>query len=165
MILWVKRGAAISSSILLTVALYKHPVLAIAGATLNLAWVVNWKMPPALCQLVGPFVLVINTVLSAYGILMGAPAVFALLAGATSLLSWNMGLFLQRWENAPSAVRYLYLKQLGVTVLIGLGAGLSALTLQGRVALPLVSTFLMLGAGFLWLRMISKISRKERLVK
>ena len=162
MILWIKRGASVWSGILLVALLYKHPGLALAGGILNLAWVMDEKVSPALCRLVGPSVLVINTVLSAYGVLSGAPAILAVLVAATSLLSWNTGLFLQRWEDAPSTIQRRYLRRLGFIVAIGLGTGLSALALQGRLSLQFFpALLLMLIAGFLLLRLISQEPKKR----
>jgi hypothetical protein len=120
------------------------------------------KLSPALWRLGGASVLVINTVLSAYGVLSGAPAILAVLVAATSLLTWNTGLFLQRWGDAPLAVQHRYLKQLGFIVVIGVGAGLSALALQGRLSLQFFpALLLMLIAGFLLLRLISQESKKR----
>ena len=112
MILWVKRAAAISSGILLAVVLYEHPALAVAGAILNLACVVDGRLPSVFGRLVGPSILVVNTAMSASAVLGGAPAILAMLTAATSLLTWNTGLFLQRWGDAPLAVQYQFLKQL-----------------------------------------------------
>ena len=163
MIRWIKCGGAAWSGILLVALLYKHPGLAVAGGILNLVWVLDEKLALALCRLVGPSVLVVNTVLSAYAVLAGEPAIMAMLVAATSLLTWNTGLFLQRWGDAPSTVQRHYLKHLAGIVATGLGAGLSALALQGRLSLQFYSAFLlMLFAGSLWLRVISKASRKEK---
>jgi hypothetical protein len=162
MIRWIKRGGAVWSGILLVALLYKHPGLAAAGGILNLVWVLDEKLPPVLCRLVGPSVLGINTVLSAYAVLAGAPAILTVLVAATSLLTWNTGLFLQRWGDTPSTVQRHYLKHLAGIVATGLGAGLSALALQGRLSLRFFpALLLMLIAGFLLLRVISQGSKKR----
>jgi hypothetical protein len=162
MIRWIKRGGAVWSGILLVALLYNHPGLAVAGGILSLVWVLDEKLAPALCWLVGPSILVVNTVLSAYAVLAGAPAMLAVLVAATSLLTWNTGLFLHRWGDAPLAVQHRYLEQLGFIVVIGAGAGVSALTLQGRLSLHFFpALLLMLIAGFLLLRLISQGSKKR----
>ena len=162
MILWVKRAAAISSGILLAVVLYEHPALAVAGAILNLACVVDGRLPSVFGRLVGPSILVVNTAMSASAVLGGAPAILAMLTAATSLLTWNTGLFLQRWGDAPLAVQYQFLKQLGFIVVIGVGAGLSALILHGRLSLQFFPALLLMWiGGFLLLRAISQGSKKK----
>jgi hypothetical protein len=162
MILWVKRGAAVWSGIFLVALLYSHTEIAIIGGILNLAWVVDEKLRPTLSKFIRPSILMINTVLSAYGVLKGAPSILAVLIAGTSLLSWNAGLFLRRWRDAPLTVQYRYLKHLGVILAVGLGTGLCALTLQGHFSLRFFWAFLLMFiVGFLWLRIISKASRKE----
>ena len=157
MIRWVKHGGAVWSGILLVALLYKHPEIAIAGGILNLAGIMDEKLPSGLGRFAGPSVLVINTVLSAYATLKGGSAVLAVLVAALSLLSWNAGLFIKRWANAPLAVQYQYLRRVGTLTALGLMAGFSAVTLQGRLALVFLPVFLlMLTAGFLWLRIISE---------
>ena len=162
MILWVKRGAAVCSGIFLVAFLYGHTEVAMIGGILNLAWVVDEKLRPTLREFIRPSMLIINTALSAYFVLKGEPPMLAILIAGTSLLSWNAGLFLRRWRGAPLAVQYRYLKHLGAIVAMGLGAGLSALVLQGRFSLRFFWVFLLMFIGsILWLRMISKASRKE----
>ncbi len=163
MILWIKRGTAVLSGILLAAILYEHPGLAVISGILNLAWILEGKMPPAIRRLVGPSILVINTFLSAYAALKGVPAALAMLAAIASLLSWNTGLFLQRWGKAPSAVQHRYLRRLISIILIGLGKGFSALALHGGLTLQLFPTlFLMLMGGFLLLRLISEEKKDLR---
>ena len=162
MILWVKRGAAVWSGIFLVAFLYGHTEVAIIGGILNLAWVVDEKLRPTLSKFIRPSIFVVNTVLSAYVVLKGEPPLLAVLVIGASLLSWNAGLFLRRWKDAPMIVQYRYLKHLGAIVAMGLGAGFSALLLQGRFSLRFFWVFLLMFIGsILWLRMISKASRKE----
>ena len=160
MILWVKRAAAVWSAIFLVTLFYGHREVAFIGVILNFAWVVDEKLPPTLCRFIRSTVLVTNTLLSAYGALNGGPTVCAMFVAAGSLLSWNAGLFLQRWCDAPLDIQYRYLKRVFGTVALGLGAGLSALALQGHISLGFpVVLVLMLVAGILWLRLISRVSR------
>ena len=162
MILWVKRSVAVWSGIFLVAFLYGHTEVAIIGGILNLAWVVDEKLRPTLRELIRPSMLIINTALSAYFVLKGEPPLLAVLIAGSSLLSWNAGLFLRRWRGAPLAVQYRYLKHLGAIIAVGLGAGLSALVLQGRFSLRFFWAFLLMFiGGFLWLWIISKASRKE----
>ena len=162
MILWVKRGAAVWSGIFLVAFLYGHTEVAMIGGILNLAWVVDEKLRPTLREFIRPSMLIINTALSAYFVLKGEPPMLAILIAGTSLLSWNAGLFLRRWRGAPLAVQYRYLKHLGAVVGLGLGAGLSSLALQGCFTLNFFPVFLlMLGAGVLWMVIISKASRRK----
>ena len=162
MILWVKRGAAVWSGIFLVAFLYGHTEVAMIGGILNLVWVVDEKLRPTLREFIRPSILVVNTVLSAYFVLKGEPPLLAVLVTAASLLSWNAGLFLRRWKGAPMIVQSRYLKHLGAIVAVGLGAGLSALVLQGRFSLRFFWAFLLMFiGGFLWLWIIAKASRKE----
>ena len=163
MIRWIKRATAVWSGLFLVALFYSHTEVAIIGGILNLAWVLDEKFPPILSRFVGPSILVINTVLSAYGAVKGAPAILVMLVVAGSLFSWNAELFLNRWGDAPLTVQRRYLQRVCAIVALGLGTGLSALALQGSFSLHFLSAFLvMLTAGVLWLRIVSETSKKDR---
>ncbi|MCK7482207.1 MAG: hypothetical protein M0C28_37435 [Candidatus Moduliflexus flocculans] len=98
----------------------------------------------------------VNTVLSVYGVLIGGSAAWGVCVVSGSLLSWNATLFLQRWPNAPLSSQNRYLRCIAAVTGLGLGAGLSALALQGRLYLPFGAAFLlMLTAAVLLLRLIT----------
>jgi hypothetical protein len=158
MVRWVKRLAAVGNSISMFALFYHgHTGVAIIGGLLNLAWAVDEWFPSDIRRFLRPWALVINTAFLAYGALNGRPSMLALFLAGSSLLAWNAGLFLERWSDAPQAVQYRYLRQVGTVVALGLLAGVSALALQGRLALGFFPLFLlMLAVGLLWLRIISK---------
>ena len=165
MILWVRRGSALANSALFFALFFSqgHPRVALLAAVLNLGWAISDRMPPSLGQFLRSTGLVVNTGLSAYGILAGAPAGYAVLVAVVSLVSWNTSLFLERWPDAPRAVQYLYLRRLGGLVALGMGAGLSALALQGSYSLPFpLALLVVVISGLLWLRLISGAIEKER---
>lgn len=165
MILWTKRGAAVLSGIFLMALLFLAGSLraGMAGGVLNLALAMAEKFPPSLRRILPPLVLVSNTMFMAYGILIGGPMAWAVLVAGLSLLSWNANLFSRRWPDAPSDMQYRYIRHLGGTVALGLGAGLSALAFQGQIACPFVGgLLLMLIAGILYLRLVAGPSWKEK---
>jgi hypothetical protein len=163
MVRWVKRLAAVSNSILMFALFYHgHTRVAIIGGLLNLAWVVDEWFPSDIRRFLGPWALVINTAFLAYGILSGGPSVLALFLAGSSLLAWNTGLFLERWSDGPLTIQYQYLRRVGTLIALGLLAGFSAVTLHGRFALAFLPVFfLMLAAGFLWLRIVSMALKDE----
>ena len=157
MILWSQRAAAALSGIFLMALLF--PIggqwEGSAGATVNLAFVLAEKFPSSLRRFLPPFVLAFNTVFSAYGVLAGGPVLWAVLAACSSLFSWNASLFLHRWPFAPLPVRRRYLWRIGGLLMLGLGAGISALALQGRISCPFAGVLLFaLVAGALYLYMV-----------
>ncbi len=163
MILWIKRGAAVLSGIFLTALLFPAGSQwgGTAGGILNLGFVVAEKFHPSLRRPLSPLVLVFNTVLSAYGVLIGGVAAWAILAAGTSLISWNAGLFLHRWSHAPLPVQYQYFRRIGGILAVGLGAGISALALQGHFSLGFLPTLaLALIGSILFLRLISGVFEK-----
>jgi len=165
MILWGKRAAAVLSGIFLMALLFPagNPRAGIAGGILNLTWALAEKLPLRGQRLLSPWVLIINTILLTYGVFSGGPAAFALLAAGGSLISWNAGLFSRRWPGAPPDIQYRYIRHLGGTIALGLGAGLSALAFQGHIACPFVGALLlMLIAGILYLRLVADASWKEK---
>jgi hypothetical protein len=165
MILWVKRVSAVANGTLLLTLLFSqgHPKVALLAAALNLGWAIYERMPSSLGKFLPSTGLVVNTGLSAYGILAGAPAGYAVLVAVVSLVSWNTSLFLERWPDAPHAVQHLYLRRLGGLVALGVGAGLSALALQGSYSLPFpLALSVVVISGLLWLRLISGAIEKER---
>jgi len=165
MIPWAKRAAAVLSGIFLMALLF--PVGSywggVAGGVLNLAFAMAGKFPPFLRRFLPSFALGINTVLSAYGVIAGGPAVWAVPIAVLSLFSWNADWFGQRWSDAPRPVRSRYLKRIGSLAAMGLGAGLSALAFQGRFSLPFLGALLlMLTAGALCLGLMSRASKNLR---
>ena len=158
MILWGKRAAAVLSGIFLMALLFPagSPRAGMAGGILNLTWALAEKLPLRGQRLLSPWVLIINTILLIYGVFSGGPAAFALLAAGGSLISWNAGLFAWRWPGAPPDIRYRYIRHLGGTIALGLGAGLSALALQGHFSLEFLPAFsLVLIGSVLFLKLIS----------
>ncbi|MGQ9648249.1 MAG: hypothetical protein ACUVWO_17110 [Thermodesulfobacteriota bacterium] len=158
MVRWVKRLAAIASSIFLfAFSLYGHPGIAIIGGIINLVWVFDEKLAPRMRRHLRSWALMVNTAFLAYGSLGGGPSMLALFLAASSLLAWNAGLFLERWSNPPASIQYQYLRRIGTLSALGLLAGISAVALQGHLTLSFLSAFLlMLAAGILWLRIISE---------
>ena len=159
MILWVRRGAAVWSGIFLMALLFSSGIQwgGMVGGILNLAWTMAEKFPSSLRRFLLPSALVINTIFSAYGVLSGGPVTWAVLVAGGSLLSWNAGLFSQRWPEASRPVQSRYLKRIGMVVALGLGAGLSALAFQGNLSLPFpLALWAMLVAGVLFLCLISR---------
>lgn len=131
--------------------------VALLGGIINLTWALSEKLPLRAQCLLPPWVLIANTIFSAYGVLSGGPATLALVAAGGSLISWNAGLLARRWPNAPPDIQFCYIRHLGRTVALGLGAGLSALALQGHFSLKfLPAFFLLLIGGVLFLRLISR---------
>lgn len=83
----------------------------------------------------------------------------AILVSGASLVSWNAGLFEQRYRSAPLSTQYRYLGRVGGMFALGTAMGMSALALQGHFTLPFgLAFFLMLAAGFFCLRLISQAS-------
>jgi len=163
MVRWVKRLAAVGNGILIFALFYHgHTRVAIIGGLLNLAWAVDEWFPSDIRRFLRPWALVINTAFLAYGILNGGPSVLALFLAGGSLFAWNAGLFLERWGDAPLTIQYRYLRQVGALTALGFLGGFSAVALQGHLAFfffpPLL---LMLAAGFLWLRIISKALKNK----
>jgi hypothetical protein len=162
MILWGKRTAAVLSGVFLMALLFSVGTYwaGVAGGILSLAWAMAERFPSPFRRFFPPSVLVINTGLSAYGVLAGGPAAWALLAAGASLFSWNASLFLHRWPRAPLPVPYRYLRRIGGILAVGWGSGLSALALQGHISLPFLGAFLlMLTGGALYLRLITRASK------
>jgi hypothetical protein len=158
MVHWVKRLAAVGNSILMFALFFHgHIGVAIIGGLLNLAWALDEWFPSQVRRFFRPWVLVINTAFLVYGVLNGRPSILALFLAGSSLLSWNVGLFLERWSDAPLTIQYQYIRRVGTLTVLGLLAGVSAVTSQGNFALFFLPVlFLMLVAGFLWLRLISR---------
>jgi len=158
MVRWIKRLAAVGNSILMFALFYHgHTEVAIIGGLLNLAWALDEWFPSHIRHFLRPWALVINTAFLVYGVLNGRPSILALFLVGSSLLAWNAGLFLERWSDPPVAIQYQYLRRIGILSALGLLAGFSAVILQGRFALLFLPVFfLMLAAGFLWLRLISR---------
>ena len=163
MVRWVKRLATIGNSIFLFVFFFLgHPGIAIIGGIINLVWTLDEKLPPRIRRLLRSWALVVNTAFLAYGVLGGGPSILALFLAGSSLLAWNAGLFLERWSDAPLTIQYQYLRRVGTLTALGLMAGFSAVTLQGRFALVFFPVFfLMLAVGFLWLRIIAEALRNR----
>jgi low temperature requirement protein LtrA len=135
----------------------------VAGGVLNLALSMAEKFPYSLRRFLPPLVLLINTVLSAYGVLTGGLVTWAVLVAGLSLLSWNAGLFGQRWGDASGPVQSHYLKRVGILTVLGLGAGLSALVFRGNLSLPFPLTLgVMLVSGVFFLRLISGSFQKAK---
>ena len=165
MILWGKRAATVLSGIFLMALLFPTGSrwAGVAGGILNLTWALAEKLPLRGQRLLSPWVLIINTILLIYGVFSGGPAAFALLAAGGSLISWNAGLFARRWPGAPPDIHYRYIRHLGGTIALGLGAGLSALALQGHFSLGFLPAFsLVLIGSALFLRLISGRFRRAR---
>lgn len=163
MILWARRAAAVLSGIFLALLLF--PIGChwggVAGGILNLALAMAGKFPPSLRRFLPSFVLVTNTMLSAYGVLAGGSAVWAVPIAVFSLFSWNAERFGQRWGDAPRPVQLRYLKRVGCLAAMGLGAGLSVEACQGNFSMPFSLALLsMLAGGLLLLGLISQASPK-----
>jgi len=158
MVRWVKRLAAVGDSIFVFALFYQgHTGVAIIGGLLNLAWAVDEWLPSDIRRFLRSSAIMINTAFLAYGAFTGRPSTLGLFLAGSSLVAWNAGLFLERWGDAPLTIQYQYLRRVGTLIALGLLAGFSAVTLQGRIALVFLPVFfLMLAAGFLWLRIISK---------
>lgn len=165
MVRWVKRLATIASSIFLfAFSLYGHPGIAIIGGIINLVWAFDEKWGPRICRLLRSWVLMVNTVFLAYGVLSGVPSMLALFLAGSSLVAWNAGLFLERWSDPPVVIQYQYLRRIGTLSVMGLLAGISAVALQGYLTLSFLSAFLlMLAAGIVWLRIISEALKNRHL--
>jgi hypothetical protein len=158
MVRWIKRLPIVGNIIFLVALFYHgHTGVAIIGGLLNLAWALDEWFPSQIRRFFRPWALVINTAFSAYGVLSGKPSILALFLAGSSLLAWNAGLFLERWSDAPVIIQYRCLRRIGTLSALGLLAGFSAVVLQGRLTLFfLPALLLMLAAGILWLRIISK---------
>lgn len=164
-ILWIKRGAAVSNGILWVAFFYNEAGLAMVGMILSLLWIADDMFRPNLREFIRPSMLAVHTALSAYGVLKGAPPVLAVFIVSSSLLSWNAGLFLSRWKDVPLTAQSQYLKHLGVVMAVGIGLGFSAVTLRGVFSLSFFWTWLLIVYGsFLWLRIVAKAARKESLL-
>ena len=162
-VLWVKRVAAFSTGALLSALLFArgNAFLAVFVGCVNLAWAVADLLPHGVRRLLQPFTLAIDTAAFTYHVLGGGNAAWALFGAGGSLLSWSAGGFLERWSDASLLVQNRYLKRIGGILALGLWAGLSALALQGRLHLSFpVALLLMLVAGVLWLRTISRTLRE-----
>jgi hypothetical protein len=158
MVRWVKRFAAIANIIFLFgFSLYGHPRTAIIGGIINLVWAFDEKLAPRIRRLLRSWALMVNTAFLAYGVLGGGSSILALFLAGSSLLTWNAGLFLERWSDPPVMIQYQYLRRIGTLSAFGLSAGISVVALQGHLTLSFLSAFLlMLAAGILWLRTISE---------
>jgi hypothetical protein len=164
-ILWSKRAAAALSGILLMGLLFScgNRWAGMAGGILNLAFAMADKSFSYFRRFFPPLLLVLNTLLSAYGVLAGGRATWAVLAAGASLFSWNAGIFLLRWPQPPLSVQYLYFKRIASILVLGLGAGISALALQGPLLLGFVPTlFLTLIGSVLFLRLISGAAQNPK---
>lgn len=139
------------------------PRAGVAGGILNLALAMAEKFPPPLCRILPPLVLVINTIFMAYGVLIGGPMAWAILIAGLSLLSWNADLFSRRWPGAPPDIQYRYIRHLGGTIALSLGAGLSSLALQGHFSLGFFPAFsLVLIGSVFFLRLMSREVQRAR---
>jgi len=158
MVRWVKRlTTTVNIVFLFAFFLYGRTGIATVGGVVNLVWAFDERLPSSIRRFLRVWALMINTAFLAYGAFSGVPSTLALFLAGSSLLSWNAGLFLERWGDAPLTIQYQYLRQLGTRVALGLLAGLSAATLQGHVTLFFLPVFLLMSAaGFLWLRIISE---------
>ena len=161
----VQRLAALCCVVLLTLLLYSRAsywVILAAGA-LNIAWALANKFPPLLRAFFPTAVLVFNAFGSAYGVLHGGSAILAFLATGVSLVSWNAGLFVRRWPEAPKNSQVHYLRHLGATVVLGMAVGLSANLLQGHFASNfwLAFSLLLIGPIF-FLRLIGRVALNEK---
>jgi hypothetical protein len=133
----------------------------VAGVSLNLALAMAGEFPSSFRRFLPSFVLVTNTMLSAYGVLAGGSAVWAVPIAVSSLFSWNAEWFGQRWGNAPRPVQSRYLRRVGSLAAMGLGAGLSVEACQGNFSIPFSLALLsMLAGGVLLLRLMSQASSK-----
>jgi hypothetical protein len=165
MILWSKRAATALSGIFLMSLLFScgNQWAGVAGGILNLALAMADKSPSSFRRLFPPLLLVFNTLLSAYGVLAGGRATWAVLAAGASLFSWNAGIFLLRWPQAPAQVQYFYFRRIGGALTSGLLAGLSALALQGHFSLGFFPAFsFSLIGGVLFVRVISGAVRNPK---
>lgn len=161
MILWVKRAAALLNIMSLTALFSASGELGATamGGIVNLAWAMSEKIPFSIKRSLSAGVLIINTGLAVYGVLKGGPAIWAVLASAGSLLSWNAGLFWQRWIDPVNSLQIRYLKRIAGVTALGVGTGLSALAFQRDFSLPLVWVYLaMFIGGVLLLRLLSRVS-------
>jgi hypothetical protein len=164
MILWLKRGTAVSSFIFFMPLAIGSDTLwvTILSALINLSWAISERFPTVVQCRLAPCLLMVNAFVSTHAVLHGGPAVWAILVSGTSLISWNAGLFCQRWFNAPFLTQYRYLRRIGGIFVTGTIMGMSALALQGHFTLPFCFAFaLALGAGFCYLRLISAVSLRE----
>jgi hypothetical protein len=164
MVRLVKRLAAVGTSIFMFALFYHgYTGVAIIGGLLNFAWAIDEWLGFDIRRFLRSWALVINTAFLVYGVLNGRPSMLALFLAGSSLLAWNAGLFLERWTDGPLTIQYQYLRRVGILTALGLLAGFSAVTLQGRFTLFFLPVLLlMLAAGFLWLRLISRALREER---
>ncbi len=164
MILWVKRTAALLNGVFLIVllsAIGKDGLAVIAGIA-NLIWALADIIPKPFPRFLSSGVLILNTGLALFGVISGGPAAWAVLASAGSLLSWNVGLFKDRWGDSARSMQTRYLNRLGGVTALGLSAGLSALALQGKFSPPFLWAFLsMVVGGILLLRLMSRASRER----
>lgn len=162
MIRWARRIAACGTALFL-LALLSAAGLAWVGviaAVGNLLWAGLERLPSRISRSLPSSVLVMNTVACAWGLLHGGPAAYAVVVAGGSLLSWNTALFLERWQDPPAPIQRRYLRRVGGTVALGLGAGLSAIALQGSLSVHVPATvLLMLGAGVLMLRLLARAMR------
>ena len=164
MVRWVKRLTTIGNIVFLfAFFLYGRTGIATVGGVVNLVWAFDERLPSSIRRFLRVWALMINTAFLAYGAFSGVPSTLALFLAGSSLLSWNAGLFLERWGDAPLTIQYQYLRQIGTLVALGLLAGLSAAALQGLLTLVFLPVLLlMLAAGVLCLRQISRAIKKER---
>jgi len=163
---WVRLASACATSLSLVVLLSEAGfgwvgVIAAAGNLLSAGSV---KLPSRTRRYLPHMLLVATTVASARGALAGGPAVPAVVVAVGSLLSWNAGLFLERWQHMPPLpVERRYLRRAGGTAALGLGGGLSAVTLQGQLSLPFPFLLVaMIGTGLLIIRLFSQTLRPAR---
>jgi hypothetical protein len=159
---WVGRIAACGTALLL-LALLSDARLAWLGVIAglgNLFWAGLERLPSRISRSLPSCVLVMNTVACAWGVLNGGQAAYAVVVAGGSLLSWNIALFLNRWQDPPAPVQRRYLRHVGGTAALGLGAGLSAIALQGSLSVHISAiVLLMLGAGVLLLRLFARAVR------
>jgi hypothetical protein len=159
---WVRLAAACGNALFLVLLLSAAGLawVGVIAAVGNFLWAASEKLSSRICRSLSPGMLVINTVACAWGVLNGGPAAYAVVVAGGSLLSWNSALFLDRWQDPPAPVQRRYLRRVGGTVALGLGAGLSAIALQGSLSVHISATvLLMLGAGVLLLRLFSRAAR------
>ena len=127
------------------------------GGITNLVWALDEKLALRIRRALRSLALMVNTAFLAYGVLSGGPSILALFLAGSSLLAWNVGLFLERWSDPPVVIQYQYLRRVGSLIAFGLLAGISAVALQGHLTVLFIPAFLlMLAAGILWLRIISE---------
>jgi hypothetical protein len=161
MILWLRRGAAVGTFMLLMPLSFTcgHLGVAFIAGIVNFGWAIAEQSPSLVQRLLAPCMLIVNTIASTYAVLCGGSVTWAILVSGASLVSWNAGLFGQRCPNASLSTQYRYLRRVGGMFALGTGTGMSALILQGHFEPPFVlAFFIMLTAGFLCLRLISQAS-------